>query len=687
MPVKNLSVVSTGLFCLAVYILTLCPTIPGGDSGEFVTIAVVRAVAHPPGYPIYTLLAKLFTIIPLGSIAMRVNFLSAVCSALMAVFLFLGVARWTGSNWAGFFATGLAAFSPLIWRYSVVAEVFPLNNLFIAVLCYLAIRYRQDKEQWIPFLGAFIFGLGLSNHHTLIFYGIPLTIWILSIGGGNLWKWRYILVLTTLFVIGFLPYLYFPYAGSFQNMSSWGDFSTWEGFLHHFLRKDFGTFSLGHPDMYGKKELVGQIGAYARSLPGEVLYVGIPLAILGLIAALRTEKLSGFALISFTAYAFYLIVFHTLSNLPLDQPLYLDIHSRFWQQANLFVCMWAGYGISLFHTVPALPGSNPAALRKAMWAPWKKKTAPSSISRGLASYGLPALVLGLVAAQLLTHWQREDQNKNWIIHRWGTAVLTALPNNALVLTKGDLWVNTIRYLQQVEGVRHDVCLLDLELLKTTWMKASVEAHYPDIVIPGTVYREEDNYREGSQHYRLQGLIEANINNRPVFVNRFKKLTEFEWPDPYVSQPVGFLIRVLPGTTPFDIDAFITTSEATFQGFVPESSGVHIRTGSWESTIRDSYITSRDAYAGMIVTYANAHGNEPSLLRRAEQILEELIRVQPKPLYYKNLGIVYLRLGRTDPSLTEKMVRAWTTYLTMAPEDDPDVPDIIRELDAVTGRVR
>jgi len=439
--------------------------------------------------------------------------------------------------------------------------------------------------------------------------------------------------------------------------------------------------------MYGEKRLGSQISAYIESLPGEILYVGVLFAVVGLVSAIRREGRSGFAFISFASYLFYLLIFHMLSNLPLDEPLYLDIHSRFWQQANLIVCIWAGYGFANLYTVPASSRSKPSAIRKRRSKHRKKKAAPSLRSRNLTTYGVPVLAVCLVAGQLLIHWQREDQHKNWIVHRWGEAILTTLPQNALVFTKGDLWVNTIRYLQQVEGIRRDVCLLDLELLKTTWMKSRVEVNYPDIVIPGSAYREENQNFDVSQHYTLQDLVEANINSRPVFVNRFQKLSEFEWPEPYVSQQAGFLIRVFPESAPFDINTYIETSEVAFQGYQSASAGVRIRPGSWESVIRDSYITSRDAYASVIVTYANAHGNESSLLRRAADVLEELIVLQPKPLFYKNLGIVYLRLGRTDSTVIPKMVEAWQTYLSLASDDDPDIPNIQRELDRATGRNR
>src|SRR5687768_11410012 len=70
--------VAVALTVLAAYVVTLSPTVVGGDSGELITVAHVLGVAHPPGFPLHTLLAKLFSLPPVGSVAARVNFFSAV---------------------------------------------------------------------------------------------------------------------------------------------------------------------------------------------------------------------------------------------------------------------------------------------------------------------------------------------------------------------------------------------------------------------------------------------------------------------------------------------------------------------------------------------------------------------------------------------------------------------------------
>src|SRR5262245_48960660 len=91
-----------GLFTVALvtYALTLYRTVPGGDSGELILAAQTLGVAHPPGYPLFTMLGKLFSLLPFSTIAWRINLLSAVCDAGAAALLLLATARWTRTVWA-----------------------------------------------------------------------------------------------------------------------------------------------------------------------------------------------------------------------------------------------------------------------------------------------------------------------------------------------------------------------------------------------------------------------------------------------------------------------------------------------------------------------------------------------------------------------------------------------------------
>ena len=251
-----------GVVILGIYIRTLAPTVAGGDSGELITAGYTLGVVHPPGYPLYTLLAKLFTFIPIGTIAWRVNLLSAVCGAAAATLLFLAVARWSRSVWAGLVSASLFAFSRRVWPHAVTAEVFALNNLFIAGIVYLTVRFSGERpaeaaavrgRHVVACVLFFWIGLGLTNHHTLIFYALPAALFVLL--DPAMREPRRIGTYLLCGVLGLIPYLYLPLASARIPLMSWGDQTTAGGFLNHLLRREYGTFRLGiqeqGPDLTG----------------------------------------------------------------------------------------------------------------------------------------------------------------------------------------------------------------------------------------------------------------------------------------------------------------------------------------------------------------------------------------------------------------------------------------------------
>ncbi|XP_078426757.1 transmembrane protein 260 isoform X3 [Cetorhinus maximus] len=235
----------------AVYLRTLHRSVPGGDSGELVTAACELGVAHPPGYPLFTLLARLaMTIIPLGSPVFRVNVLNAILGTATASLLFETAGRLSDSYSGGILAAGLFSFSRLAWQWSVAAEVFTLNNFFVSLLMVLTVRFSTaptaGERSKLSLLGAFCCGLSLCNQHTIILYVMYIVPWVLfKLHREKELPVRAVLRLGLCFGAGLLPYLYLPIS-SYLNRArwSWGDQTTLRGFITHLLREEYGTFNL-----------------------------------------------------------------------------------------------------------------------------------------------------------------------------------------------------------------------------------------------------------------------------------------------------------------------------------------------------------------------------------------------------------------------------------------------------------
>jgi hypothetical protein len=154
---------------LILYVATLAPTILPADSGEFQIVGPLLGVAHPPGYALFTMFAKMFSLTPLGEVAWRVNLMGAVTGALTLAVVNCAARQMTGSRWAGIAAAGVLGFSTTFWAQSTTANIRALIALFTS-LCILAlIKFTQSPpnsrsgSRALTALSLF-FGL-LTSHH------------------------------------------------------------------------------------------------------------------------------------------------------------------------------------------------------------------------------------------------------------------------------------------------------------------------------------------------------------------------------------------------------------------------------------------------------------------------------------------------------------------------------------------
>ena len=185
---------SFGVFLavLALYLAKLPPVLaPWRDTGEMTMAAATLGVAHPTGYPLYVLLGRLASMVPLGNPAYRLNLLSAVAGAAACALLF-AVLRPRKGPGAGLAAALCLAFNPGFWAVSQVSEMYSLWVLSAVALVALAARLSEDPSErlWPAF--CYLCGLLLANRLDLILLA-PGLVWLaLSCrrsvpGEDNLW--------------------------------------------------------------------------------------------------------------------------------------------------------------------------------------------------------------------------------------------------------------------------------------------------------------------------------------------------------------------------------------------------------------------------------------------------------------------------------------------------------------------
>jgi len=160
------------------YIRTLAPSLLYGDSAEFQTIAYTLGIGHPTGYPIYVLLAKLFTFLLVGDIAYRVNLFSAVCAALTVVFVYLITRRLGAMHIPAVYGSLALMLTPLFWKHASIAEIYTLSALCLAAVLFAVLQWKDlNNASWL-FLAGLFGGLSLGIHTIVALSGIAILLYL-----------------------------------------------------------------------------------------------------------------------------------------------------------------------------------------------------------------------------------------------------------------------------------------------------------------------------------------------------------------------------------------------------------------------------------------------------------------------------------------------------------------------------
>jgi hypothetical protein len=157
------------LFAFGFYLTGASPAIAPRDCADMASAALTLGVAHPPGYPLYSVLGHLWqTVFPWGNPAYRLAVLSCLAAAGAVFFLFLSARRRYGT-WAGLTAACLFAFSAPLWKFALIQEKYALHACLVAILFYLS-EGGLDSFWRRARLSGLVVGLGLVNHQSLLFF-------------------------------------------------------------------------------------------------------------------------------------------------------------------------------------------------------------------------------------------------------------------------------------------------------------------------------------------------------------------------------------------------------------------------------------------------------------------------------------------------------------------------------------
>lgn len=495
---------------LGAYLATLAPGLTwahsGADGGDLIAAARTLGVAHPPGYPLYLLLGKLFTWLPVGNVAYRLNLLSAVCAAGAASLLVLWVraalreGQTRCETAAAWMAAGLLAFSRLYWSQAVIAEVYALNALLAMACLWLWWRWTRRPERAAPLIeGALLLGLGLGNHLTLILLALPCAVDVLARRERRP-GWRQIGAALLAFLLGAAIYLYLPLRARGHPPINWGDPSTWRGFWWMVSGALYRHYVFALPLSHLPIRLATLAGDLARQFGPW----GVALGLLGVWGLARRDRRALLVLGSIVAlYAAYAVGYNTADSFVYLLPAY-----AIW-------AFWAGLGV-------------------AQAGEWLEIEAGKIARR--PRYALAALVCALPLVSLGWNWRSVDLRRDREATDYLAAALEEAPPGAIVISASDAHTFALWYAQYGEGLRQDLLVLDRDLLPYAWYRGNTLPRYPDVVAPAEF---------ADPQAWLAGLVAANLPTRAVLLADPDERLLAQ----YAAEPAGPLYRLIGERAP------------------------------------------------------------------------------------------------------------------------------------------
>jgi len=436
-----------GLFLasLALYACTLPRTVSFEDSAEFVTAAATLGIPHPSGYPLYVLLAHVFTWLPFGSIPWRVALFSAVCAAA-AVALAFSLARRLagrlGAKLTGLVQAGMAivflqvAVSEIWWSQAIYAKVYPLHVLLLLSAAWALARFSEDpaRGRWL-LAAAFLSGLACANHLFLALAAAPFFLWAALAADEKLRRpskrWIYCLLALA---AGLLPYVYLPIRAAMNPPYSMDAIGSLREFMDYVLRRRYHDLALSAWKRSGLNFVL--LGQLAASL-GPLLFF---LALAGAArAALSRDRLAKVILIGCLGGVF-------------SAPLAVLARATDWTDTSAYMARVYGLAAYVFAAILAAAG--------AAWL-MRRSDRPGQAPKWAAALALFAL---LPAATLAGNWQRVAPYRSSFVEAYGRELLGSLEPRAVLVVNDasfiqDTELYVLAYLQTVEGRRRDVTVV------------------------------------------------------------------------------------------------------------------------------------------------------------------------------------------------------------------------------------
>jgi hypothetical protein len=488
---------------LALYVLTLAPTTAMWDASEYIASAYRMSLPHPPVNPLFILVGRVFTLLPIApTIAERVNLLAAITSALAAGLWFLVSERifrtWVEDRWqrlvGAAVSTLIGATAFTVWNQSVVNEkVYTISLVGLALISWLILRWIDSPDGFradrLLILIAYLLGLGYANHMAGLLAAPAVAVAVLVRRPATLVRWKLILVAVAALLFGMTPFATQPIRSAYHPPLNTGEptgcverleasclFSgeTVDRFVPNFNRDQYQKPSVAKR----QAPITAQIGMWweyfrwqwLRDADGDDAGLQRMLAVVFLALGLyggwvhwRRDRTTfwyfGPLMLTLTLVLIYYMNFKLSwsqgERMGIEDFSIREVRDRDYFYLFSFSAwgVWAGVGlVALWRQLAA--GIAPIV-----------RAADAGAQRALLA-AAPVLVLACVP--LVANYGDASRRGETFTREWARDLLNSVEPYGVLITNGDNDTFPLWYAQDVEGVRQDVTVAVTSLLNTDW---------------------------------------------------------------------------------------------------------------------------------------------------------------------------------------------------------------------------
>ncbi len=519
---------ATFVAVMVIYVITLAPTTAFWDTSEYIAAAKVLGIPHPPGNPLFTLMAHVWGLIPfVGDYAMRINLFAAATSAAGAALWFLVAERWTrailpargpriAAAMAGVIAAALAW---TVWNQSTVNEkVYTISLLSIALTVWCVVRWADEpagerRDRWL-IAAIYLLALTSTNHMMGVLAAPVVGIYVLMTDWRVMLRPRVIAAAALAVVVGLsINYIYLPIrAGQYPPINE-GEPA---GFFSKALSDVLGRVQYGKPPVsermadfpaqlsmywqYWSWQWGRDLGAFSRV----ATFLFTLLSLGGLVALIKRDKRAGLsaAALVFTLtllLIFYLNFRYGFSYQP-GNPAITQEMREVRERDYFFVASFAFAGV-------LIAVAFAAAIRGI--GDW---LGPRANDRNRWLAGTPVLALALVP--LIGNHATASRAHETLARDFAIDILESIEPYGILITAGDNDTFPLWFAQEVLGVRRDVTLANLSLMNTEWHLRQIRRRPLEDFNPSTaaaIWRP----RSDQDSMPLGGGIVGGIPAKPV----------------------------------------------------------------------------------------------------------------------------------------------------------------------------